>query len=457
MIINLEAQFEQAMENTVQLAESCQEPQWAVDIRKASLVSARTLSIPSKEEEAWRRSAPSWFYPDKSQAIRLLKENLLIDEFLMTSEVASSLHEYGINSTTENLESATSNLSAAKKSFEKYDCAGIRIMSMSQALQTEEELKNLFFKAEHHQKELSTALNGALRTGGAYVKITPETQKERAFHIIHEINDSSSAENDQDEVQNCHFSHSLITANGPGRASIVESFTNKDTQKVKVHSLIEFDLANGAAVTYVLAGLWNKDAAVLTTIHARLGKDASLKIVYAGLGEGLSKTFFSEDLNSSGARTEIYGVVLANGRSRSDVDTFVHHKAPYTFSNVLFNCAVSDRAQSVFAGNIYVDQIAQHTDAYQKNQNLMLSSKARAESMPKLEIIADDVRCTHGASFTNYDEEQLFYMQSRGLSKAAAQSMITAGFFQEIVEKSDNSSVADWLSGTAAARFSVNN
>ncbi|MGM9999316.1 MAG: Fe-S cluster assembly protein SufD [Candidatus Bruticola sp.] len=452
MIINLEAQFEQTMENTVRLAELCQEPQWAANIRKASLVSARTLSIPSKEEEAWRRSTPSWFFPDRSQDIRLLGENLIVDEFSLTSETASSLHEYGISGTAETITNSVSELSA-QSCDEQSKRSGVCILSMSQALQTEAELKNYFFKAEHHQKELSAALNGALRTGGAYIKITPEAQRERAFRILHEIGGSTSAEEVQSEVQNCHFSHSLVAANGPGKASIVEGFTNKSGQSVKLHSFIEFDLANGADVTYVLAGLCNKETSVLTTIHARLGKDASLKIIYAGLGEGLNKTFFSEDLNSSGARAEIYGVVLADGQSRSDVDTFVHHKAPFTFSNVLFNCAVSGKARSVFAGNIYVDQIAQHTDAYQKNKNLMLSPKARAESMPKLEIIADDVRCTHGASFTNYDEDQLFYMQSRGLSEAAAKSMITAGFFQEIVEKSDNSSVADWLADAAASRF----
>lgn len=452
MIINIDAQLEQVIENVTQLAAKNQEPQWALDMRKAALVSARTLPSPSNQEETWRRSSPSWFFPERVKALRLSNEKLVVDEFQLTSEEAASLHEYGINSTADAIDEAQEKALAHKHS----DCLeqnGVSILSMNRALQTEESLKNSFFKAEHHQKDLSSALNGAFRTGGAYIKITPQAKAERAFHILHEIGEASAEDEHSVEAQNCHFNHSVICANGPGQAVVVESFKNGSAEAIKVHSLIEFDLANGAQLNYVLVGDWNKDTACLTTIHARLGKDASLKIIYAGIGAGLSKTFFAEDLNTAGAKTEIYGVVLADGKSRSDVDTFVHHKAPHTYSNVLFNCAVAGKARSVFAGNIYVDQIAQQTDAYQKNQNLMLSPKARAESMPKLEIIADDVRCTHGASFTDYNEEQLFYMQSRGLSESEAKSLLTAGFFQEIVEKADNDTVSNWLATLAKGKF----
>ncbi|MGN0013197.1 MAG: Fe-S cluster assembly protein SufD [Candidatus Bruticola sp.] len=454
MIINIDAQLEQVIENITQLALQNQEPQWALDMRKASLISARTLAAPSKQEEAWRRTSPDWFFPERTKALRLSGEKLIVDEFQLTSEAAASLHEYGINSAADAIDEAQEQ-ALAHKQADSLDQDGVCILSMNQALQQEESLKNSFFKAEHHQKDLSSALNGALRTGGAYVKITPQAKAERAFHILHEIGGAATQEESQTEAQNCHFNHSVICANGPGQAVVVESFKNGDAEPIKVHSLIEFDLANGAQLNYVLIGDWNKNTACLTTIHARLGKDASLKIIYAGIGTGLSKTFFAEDLNTAGAKTEIYGVVLADGKSRSDVDTFVHHKAPHTYSNVLFNCAVSGKARSIFTGNIYVDQVAQQTDAYQKNQNLMLSPQARAESMPKLEIIADDVRCTHGASFTDYNQEQLFYMQSRGLSEAEAKSLLTAGFFQEIVEKADNSTVTNWLATLAKGKFAT--
>ena len=454
MIINIDAQLEQVIENITELASQNREPQWALDVRKAALVSARTLSAPSKQEEAWRRSSPDWFFPERTKALRLSSEKLIVDEFQLTSEAAASLHEYGINSAADAIDEAQEQ-ALAHKHTDSLEKDGVCILSMSRALQSEEGLKNYFFKAEHHQKDLSSALNGALRTGGAYISVTPQAKAERAFHILHEIGATESEDESQIEAQNCHFNHSVICAVGSGQAVVVESFKNSKTDPIKVHSFIEFDLANGAQLNYVLVGDWNQDTACLTTIHARLGKDASLKIIYAGIGTGLSKTFFTEDLNSTGAKTEIYGVVLADGKSRSDVDTFVHHKAPHTYSNVLFNCAVSGKAKSVFAGNIYVDQVAQQTDAYQKNQNLMLSPKARAESMPKLEIIADDVRCTHGASFTDYNEEQLFYMQSRGLSEAEAKSLLTAGFFQEIVEKADNDTVVNWLATMAKGKFST--
>lgn len=450
MIVNIKANLENAIEDIVQLATSEGEPRWSVNIRKAGLVSARTMPDIDPKNEAWRRTPARFFFPDRQQPINLVGEKMVVNEFQTVSEDEAALHAYGINSRSEAKDSAQAE-ALTHGNYDSINKDGVQILPMGQALKQVKGLNDFFFEAECHQKDLSCALNAALRTGGAYVEIAPGAAPARAFHILHDIKqDPSSADQ---SAQPLHFSHSLIRASERAHAVVVESFQSQAGEALKAHSLIEFDISSGAQVNYILVSDWAKEAACLTTIHARMGQDASLKIIFAGIGAGLAKTFFSEDLNSPGSNAEIYGVVFTDNTARSDVDTYIHHKAPHSTSNVLFNCAVAGNSRSIFAGNIYVDGQAQKTDAYQKNQNLLLSPQARAESMPKLEIIADDVRCTHGASFTNYDENQLFYLQSRGLNEVEAKSLIISGFFREVVERSDDQAVANWLFVLTQSRF----
>lgn len=446
-MIAIDAPFAQIIKETDGLAASLQEPSAAADIRRDGLIGARTLPKPDKRLEAWRRSNPEWFLPELSRPFVLAEDEISIGFLAGASEWQKDFQELGINLLTEEKD-AKQRIEFAEGAAA--DTPELTALSMNRALKRSTLPPAGFFRAEQHQKDLACALNAALRTGGAYVSLKPEASLEQPLYIKHRAVCPQKASS---EEQSLFFSHSLIEASRPCRAVVIEDFTCAPAQALKAHNLTEIDLSQGAELTYVMIGGWDEAVSCLNTLNARLGRDAALKVIFIGLGGSLTKTFFSADLNQPGARTQIYGTVAASGRQLFDNDTFIHHKAPSCYSDVLFNCAVDDRARSVFAGNILVDGCAQLTDAYQKNQNLLLSPEAKAESMPKLEIIADDVRCTHGASFTEYDENQLFYLQSRGLSEREAKAMLTEGFFREVIEKTGCALTADWLSRRIADKL----
>ncbi|MEW6277535.1 MAG: SufD family Fe-S cluster assembly protein, partial [Candidatus Eremiobacterota bacterium] len=135
------------------------------------------------------------------------------------------------------------------------------------------------------------------------------------------------------------------------------------------------------------------------------------------------------------------------GKQHIDSDVHHNHNVANTTSDVLFHTALTDRARSIFAGNIAVEPGAQKTDAYQACRNLLLSDRARADAMPKLEISANDVRCTHGATFATYDRDQQFYLRSRGLTKSEAEHLLVTGFYQEVYGRLEREDLVEWLAG----------
>lgn len=141
------------------------------------------------------------------------------------------------------------------------------------------------------------------------------------------------------------------------------------------------------------------------------------------------------NLVGEGAQADIFGIVLGNDAHEIQINTLQDHQAPNTMSNLLIKSALSGRSQFKYEGFIKVEKGAQRTNAYQRNENLMLSSEAKSESKPALEILANDVRCTHSATMGKVDKDQLFYLQSRGIPLKAATSLIVEGFFQSILDR----------------------
>ena len=164
-------------------------------------------------------------------------------------------------------------------------------------------------------------------------------------------------------------------------------------------------------------------------------KDSALTWIEVVLGGKKSHYDAQVYLEESGANAEIVGVYFAENEQKFCFDTLQKHIAPHCNSNLHFKGVLTDNAQTSFEGLIRVHKGAQKTDAYQKNQNILLSNGARADSLPELEIEADDVRCTHGATVGPIRQEDLFYLMSRGLSRKEATRLLTLGFFSEVVDK----------------------
>jgi Fe-S cluster assembly protein SufD len=176
------------------------------------------------------------------------------------------------------------------------------------------------------------------------------------------------------------------------------------------------------------------------TVHladewASLARDARLDWVTLNLGGRLVKARFTSDAREAGASAELAGLFLAGGEQHVDQKTLQVHSAPDTFSRLLYKGAVKDHAYSVYQGQIIARPGAVRVDAYQRNNNLVLNDGARADSMPGLQIDADDLKCSHGSTIGNLDEEQVFYLRSRGVEDRSARALLIEGFFEEIIQR----------------------
>ncbi|MCR4414221.1 MAG: SufD family Fe-S cluster assembly protein, partial [Thermoguttaceae bacterium] len=180
-------------------------------------------------------------------------------------------------------------------------------------------------------------------------------------------------------------------------------------------------------------------------------RDARLQWIIGALGSRLAKVNQHVAMIGPGADVQVNGVMFTEGKQHLSYHTLQHHQAPECKSDLLYKGALQDRSHIVWRGMIRVDRDAQKTDGYQRDDNLILSETARVDSIPGLEILADDVRCTHGATAGRVEDEMIFYAQSRGLSRKEAVRMVVAGFFQQVFDRITIESVRDAL-GEAIGR-----
>jgi Fe-S cluster assembly protein SufD len=199
--------------------------------------------------------------------------------------------------------------------------------------------------------------------------------------------------------------------------------------------IVELVVGAGAQLRFVEIQNWGDHVWNFTHERARVGRDGRIEWVFGAVGSHLTKNFSELSLEGQGAEGRWSGFYIADGVQHLDHDTQQNHLATHTTSDLLFKGALVDRSRSVWQGMIYVAPGAQKSDGYQANRNLILSKKARADSIPGLEILADDVRCTHGATVSQLEEEPLFYLMSRGIPRRQAERLVVDGFFAPVLER----------------------
>ncbi|GAP06548.1 iron-regulated ABC transporter permease protein SufD [Anaerolinea thermolimosa] len=207
-----------------------------------------------------------------------------------------------------------------------------------------------------------------------------------------------------------------------------------DTQTLHCGN-VEVYIGPGAKLTFVELQSWGESVWNFTHERVIVDQQASLDWVFGAVGSHLTKNFSEIDLVGEGAVGKMSGFYFTDHDQHLDHDTQQNHLASHTTSDLLFKGALLHESRSVWQGMIYVAPGAQKTDGYQANRNLVLSRKARADSIPGLEILADDVRCTHGATVGKIDEEQIFYMMARGIPRKIAERTIVGGFFDPIMQR----------------------
>jgi Fe-S cluster assembly protein SufD len=285
------------------------------------------------------------------------------------------------------------------------------------------------------------ALHEAFLEDGAFVHVAKGVEVPDVLAVFHQAEGKGMAV----------FPHTLVVAEQNAKVTVADFFSS--TAGGFACGGNDLYAGHGAAVTYVAMQDWNRDTLSFqfnATVARRDAKVLSLNL-HAGARQARHESF--SQLQAPGAHSEMLALTVAHGAQEFDQRTLQIHQAPHTSSNLLYKNALLGSAKTIFSGLIVVDPDAQKTDAYQSNRNLMLSDDAEAHSLPGLEIQANDVRCTHGATSARIDREQEFYLEARGIKPVQAQELLVFGFFEEVLGKIENEQLHDTLAAIIRQKF----
>jgi Fe-S cluster assembly protein SufD len=250
------------------------------------------------------------------------------------------------------------------------------------------------------------------------------------------------------------FFRLLVIAEPESRFSLIEEYVSASEEvSGYTNSVTELFVEQAAKLEYVSIQTLSRETWHFASHHARVERDAELDWVAGGFGSKKGKVWIQNDLTGPGATSRVTGAYFADGDQHLDYDTYQLHSAPNTTSDFAFKGALRDEATAVWRGMIRVEEDAQRTNAYQENRNLMLSPTTHAVPIPGLEILANDVRCTHGATVGQVDREQLFYLMARGLSRGEAERLIVRGFFSDVLDRIELEPVREALAEALEARI----
>jgi Fe-S cluster assembly protein SufD len=232
----------------------------------------------------------------------------------------------------------------------------------------------------------------------------------------------------------------LIVVEDGAELTVAEQFLSADDQlEGYFNPVSEVIVGDGASLSYLCVQDLSERSWILGSQRTKVGRDSSIHWVGLGLGSGQGKLRMETDITGRGANARMTGAYVGHDSQHIDYDTTQEHAAPDTTSDLAFRGILRDRATAVWSGMIRVDPGAQRTDAFQENRNLILSDGAHADAIPGLEIEANDVRCTHAATVGRIDEEQLFYLMSRGLTRGEAERLLVGGFLEVIAGRLEDS------------------
>ena len=365
------------------------EPGWLRDVRRKALDTYERLPAPSRTDEEWRRTDVSRLDPGQYQRLEHVDgQKLILPEALPKGVILMPLRE------------------AAKKHA---DLVQPRLFSLV-----------------HADRDRFSALHAAFFTGGTFLYVpdgVTVTEPIIGQHFSHEAGTSV-------------LPHTLIVAGKGARFDYLDEYiAEKDDEAGYRSGSTEIFVGEGSRVGYVAVQKWGRNVWHFADQRSELQKDSTLHLFNVTLGGKFSKTRVEASLVGAGAQAELKALYFASGNQFFDFHTLQDHQVGNTRSDLLFKGALSDTAKTVYAGLIKIEKHAARSDAYQANRNLVLSDKAKATSIPMLEIDNNDVRCTHGATVGPVDPEHLFYLRSRGIPEPTAKRMLIQGFFGDVLDR----------------------
>ena len=399
------------------------DPDFLVRRREEALAFVERTPFPNRLEELWRRTDISGLKWDRVLAsgeprppVRSVKE---LSPFLQ-EEIGPSTERSAL---IVHVDSGI----VLREADDEIAKLGVTVLPLVEAARTRPELiQKLLGSVVRPDENRLTGLNAALASGGAVIHVPRGVTVPKPIRVVvsRETPDLGT------------FPHVLVVMEPESTATVIEEYVSPGEPGTGVNVGVS-EILVGQAANLHLATLqrWGSNVYHFGVERVRVARDARFHWTFAGLGGKLSKVDMEMYLDGEGSEAKFSGCYFGNESQHFDFHSFQNHRVGHSLSDLLFKGALRGKARMVYQGLIKVHKDAQRSDAYQANRNLILSNKARADSIPSLEIEANDVRCTHGATVGQVDEDQLFYLMARGLPRPDAEQLIIRGFFEPVLER----------------------
>ena len=425
------------------LSERLNEPDWMKEKRQVAWSLFEEIPMPTTSDEDWRRTD-----------IRSLKWDqlrLALDSSVKPASQLADLPDYLRIALDEGRQAAgrlalVNGQVVYRELGEGLAEQGVIFTDLTSAVQEFPELVHKHFMTECVAPSNSkfSALHAALWQGGVFLYVPKDVEVEEPFQVVIALEGEGTA----------IFPHTLVVAERFAKLTYIEETVSPDGPGQALNNgVVEIVAGDGAQVRYVEVQRWGDNVFSFNTKRAIHRPDSLVVWEMGELGSRLTKTYVDNILTGNGSSAEFNGVYFANGKQHLDLDTLTHHIGLSTGGDLLLKGAVRDRARAVFQGMIQIDASGQQTNSYLKNENLLLSYHARADSIPGLQIDANDVRASHGATVSRIDEEYIFYLQSRGIPRSTAVRMIVEGFFSGVFDRMSEERVREKLAAAVSAKI----
>ncbi len=420
-------------ENSVKVETETSWPAWFVDQQAAALTDFETTPAPTRRDEPWRFS--------NIAAVDL-------SEFLPAAPVQS---EGRLINASNGVPEFSAKLVFGNNALLHQDAnrlpEGVILKSLEAAARENEDLFRKYFMAQPVElgSHKFAALHKAKLATGAFLYVPKNTEVTLPIEIFHWVEGENASV----------FPHTLIVCGENSKVTVLDSFKSADGKRAFACGVNDLHLERGAQLTYVAVQDWSRESLAFHINSTIVSKDAASTALNANFGGGFIRGESLSRLIGEGSRSVMLSLNPMDGARQIDQRTLQDHAAPHAASDLLYLNSLDDQTRTIFAGLIKVQPGAHRTDAYQKVRNLMLSDEAEANSMPGLEILADDVRCTHGATAGEISEDELFYMQARGIPKNDGRRLILNGFFQTLLERLESEPLREYLGGMVSKKLGI--
>jgi Fe-S cluster assembly protein SufD len=407
-------------------------PAWLQDYLRAGRSRWEASDLPTRKTEAWRYTSLQALQANYSPAN---------DGAMLLADAGVALPEFG------GCRLVFVNGYFAPEHSAADLPAGLKLLRFAEADPAQaEHIRDYLGSAVGREQPLFTALNDAALADGVFLEVEAGARIERPLHVVWVSGNQSEAFSINQRL--------LVLCGSDSQASLIEHFTGaRSAQQSFTNGVTELLLEAGASLDHYRLHMEAAAALHIGRVHARLAARARLNSFHLALGSMLKRVDLVVDCCGEQAHCEVNGVYLPRGDEHVDYHTCVEHRVPGCSSRETFRGIVGDRATAVFNGRIHIHRDAQKTRAELSNRNLLTSTQAEVNTKPELEIYADDVQCSHGATVAQLDETSLHYLRSRGVSRADALVMLSFGFINEVIDTVRCEALREYLRGELGARF----